>query len=384
MKNKSVSTGSLNFRITASAAVGLIMCFCVLNVVIIAAKAYDEGAFGQGNSLVRFVSYYMDNCTSPMLLKVRGVEFILLILKLIFGSRSVRHKLKPVEDLSQMAERINNGFAFNEERLIELESAIDRISPSAGDTVLRTGDRELVGLEKAVNDLIQRMRESYAQQTRFVSDASHELRTPIAVIKGYADMLDRWGKSDEKVLDESVAAIRAESANMTRLIEQLLFLARGDSGRTKLNITDCDISDILREVYDESRMIDSAHTYAFESPAPVPLKGDAALLKQTVRILVDNAAKYTPAGGSITIRATDAEKEAVFTVQDTGVGIKQEALPYIFDRFYRADDSRTRENGGTGLGLAIAKWIVDRHDGYFEVVSMEGLGTRMNVHIPKS
>ena len=228
------------------------------------------------------------------------------------------------------------------------------------------------------------MRESYAQQTRFVSDASHELRTPIAVIKGYADMLDRWGKSDEKVLDESVAAIRAESANMTRLIEQLLFLARGDSGRTKLNITDCDISDILREVYDESRMIDSAHTYAFESPAPVPLKGDAALLKQTVRILVDNAAKYTPAGGSITIRATDAEKEAVFTVQDTGVGIKQEALPYIFDRFYRADDSRTRENGGTGLGLAIAKWIVDRHDGYFEVVSMEGLGTRMNVHIPKS
>ncbi|MBR4235349.1 MAG: sensor histidine kinase [Clostridia bacterium] len=384
MKNKSVSTGSLNFRITASAAVGLIMCFCVLNVVIIAAKAYDEGAFGQGNSLVRFVSYYMDNCTSPMLLKVRGVEFILLILKLIFGSRSVRHKLKPVEDLSQMAERINNGFAFNEERLIELESAIDRISPSAGDTVLRTGDRELVGLEKAVNDLIQRMRESYAQQTRFVSDASHELRTPIAVIKGYADMLDRWGESDEKVLDESVAAIRAESANMTRLIEQLLFLARGDSGRTKLNITDCDISDILREVYDESRMIDSAHTYAFESPAPVPLKGDAALLKQTVRILVDNAAKYTPAGGSITIRATDAEKEAVFTVQDTGVGIKQEALPYIFDRFYRADDSRTRENGGTGLGLAIAKWIVDRHDGYFEVVSMEGLGTRMNVHIPKS
>ena len=129
------------------------------------------------------------------------------------------------------------------------------------------------------------MRESYRTQTRFVSDASHELRTPIAVIKGYADMLDRWGKTDEKVLTESIEAIKSESEHMNYLVEQLLFLARGDNGKTKMAFADFDLAQMIREVYDEYVMIDSEHIYRCNAEGSIPACGDVSMLKQTARIL---------------------------------------------------------------------------------------------------
>lgn len=223
------------------------------------------------------------------------------------------------------------------------------------------------------------MRDSYRQQARFVSDASHELRTPIAVIKGYADLLDRWGKTDEKILDESIQAIKSESENMQHLVEQLLFLARGDSGRTTLNITDFDITEVMKEVCEESAMIDQKHTYMFEGENPVPARGDVSLIKQAARILIENAAKYTPEGGEIKLRSLVADGNPAFSVQDSGIGISESDIPHIFDRFYRADDSRSKQTGGSGLGLAIAKWIVERHGGRFEVISRKDIGTRITV-----
>jgi signal transduction histidine kinase len=267
----------------------------------------------------------------------------------------------------------------NEERYHKLENAIEMLSPAEDDQKLYTGDAELAGLETAVNKLMARMRDSYRQQARFVSDASHELRTPIAVIKGYADLLDRWGKTDEKILEESIQAIKDESENMQHLVEQLLFLARGDSGRTTLNISDFDISDMMKEVCEESAMIDDKHQYRFESGGSIPARGDVSLIKQAARILIENASKYTPEGGEIKLRSLVSDGHPAFSVQDSGIGISESDIPHIFDRFYRADDSRSKQTGGSGLGLAIAKWIVERHGGRFEVISRKDIGTRITV-----
>lgn len=288
-----------------------------------------------------------------------------------------------LSDESNMASAAKS--VYSDEKIHDLESAIDSLSPDKPNASLRTGDSDLKGLEVAINSLLRRTRESYSQQIRFVSDASHELRTPIAVVKGYADMLDRWGKDDEKILEESISAIKTEAEHMNTLVEQLLFLARGDSGRTKLTMEDFSLSDMMREVYEESIMIDSGHSWEIAAQDEVIVNGDIAMLKQAVRILVDNAAKYTPAGETVVLRAMYDEKNVpTVVVQDSGIGISAEDLSHIFERFYRSDPARSREQGGTGLGLAIAKWIVDRHNGYLDVFSREGFGTRISIHLPKA
>lgn len=303
----------------------------------------------------------------------------------------IERKLAPLYKMADAAVRLSDESRTgagvppkSELRLHDLESAIENMNPSTPYSELHTGYTELVGLEDAINSLLTRTRESYSQQIRFVSDASHELRTPIAVIKGYTDMLDRWGKSDEKILEESINAIKTETEHMNTLVEQLLFLARGDSGRTKLNIEEFSLSDMMREVYGESVMIDSGHKWELSADAEVIASGDTALLKQAVRILVDNAAKYTPEGETIILRAKyDKDGQPTVEVQDNGNGIAQKDLAHIFDRFFRSDPSRSGRQSGTGLGLAIAKWIVDRHGGYFDVISREAVGTRISIHLPR-
>jgi signal transduction histidine kinase len=192
-------------------------------------------------------------------------------------------------------------------------------------------------------------------------------------------MLARWGKTDEKVLDESIAAIQHESEHMGYLVEQLLFLARGDSGKTVLQLEMFDLGAMMREIYEESVMVDEDHHYQFlDSGKPLQVKADAALLKQAVRILVDNAAKYTRDGDEIILSYGKTEDDLPFLlVQDTGIGMAEADVAHMFERFYRADDVRGQE--GTGLGLSIAKWIVDKHGGHFEVLSRTELGTRIRI-----
>ena len=264
-----------------------------------------------------------------------------------------------------------------------LREAIGHIQPTEP-TRLHTADPDLKGLEDAVNDLLDRMQAAYSQQTRFVSDASHELRTPIAVLKGYADLLERWGKDDPQVRDESIAAIQTEAERMSRLVEQLLFLARGDSGRTQLNKGAVDLSDLAREVWEESNMIDSAHHWLLEAPVPLTIWADRDMLKQALRILSDNAAKYTARGGEIQLRVRlDSEGRATVSVRDSGMGIRPEDAPHVFQRFYRADPARSRQSGGAGLGLSIASWIISQHGGYLEVYSWEGVGSRFTIVLPR-
>lgn len=315
-----------------------------------------------------------------------GMTFILVIQftdvlgTLFFGVIDIRRKLKPLDDIAKRAEELSR-IAFDESKYTNLENAIEHFNPDSQETIVRTGNKDLEGVEIAINNLLARMRDSYRQQSRFVSDASHELRTPIAVIQGYANMLDRWGKEDEKVLEESIEAIKHESEHMKILVEQLLFLARGDAGRNKLEMQQISLKSIIREVYEESKMIDEKHFYELiEDKGDVVMTGDAAMIKQSVRILVDNAAKYTADGEDIILKSgINREMQPYFSIQDNGIGMNDEEVTHVFERFYRSDDARNRQSGGTGLGLSIAKWIIDKHNGYFDVLSRPDIGTRFTV-----
>ncbi len=311
-----------------------------------------------------------------------GMEVIVLVIAYRTGKNRTRQLLKPLHRMAETAQAMTDP-QFLERKYHSLEDAIARISPDSPDARLSTGDRDLLGLEEAINSLMARMHEAYQEQARFVSDASHELRTPIAVIQGYAGMLTRWGKDDEKILEESIAAIKSESEHMQKLVEQLLFLARGDVGRQQLTFAPVDLSEFMRDVYEEYAMIDQQHAWRLQADDHVPAVGDAAMLKQAVRILVDNAAKYSSPGDPITLRSyVTRDGIPCLAVQDNGTGIASGDIPRIFERFYRSDPARARHTGGTGLGLSIAKWIVDRHNGYFDVVSREGVGTRIVVCLP--
>ena len=309
----------------------------------------------------------------------------LLILKeIVFGTSKIRKTLKPLDEIAETASRLSN-MTFDEEKVQNLEEAISKISPTTSNEKIHTGDSELQGLEESINNLLDRMRESYRQQARFVSDASHELRTPISVIQGYANMLDRWGKEDEKILNESIVAIKSEAENMKNLVEQLLFLARGINGKTQLNCKEFFLNDMMNEVFEESKMIDENHIYKYEENEKIKIYGDEALLKQTARILIENAVKYTDKGELIKFKIGKNKKEEVyFYIQDSGIGMNEKDVSHIFERFFRADTARDRKTGGTGLGLSIAKWIIDKHGGYFGVLSREEIGTRITVFLPQN
>ncbi|MBQ6389841.1 MAG: sensor histidine kinase [Mogibacterium sp.] len=380
-REKPIRTGSIAFRIGLSSGLNLLLIFIVLDVVLFWVLLWPRIQDGSGYAEITIEDFnafklLLTEWKADIVLRLEG---LLVVLWVLFETLKVRAKLRPLQEFADAALKLSELDGETEQRYQKLENAIDMLSPAEEDQMLATGDAELAGLETAVNKLMTRMRDSYRQQARFVSDASHELRTPIAVIRGYADLLDRWGKTDEKILEESIAAIKDESESMQHLVEQLLFLARGDSGRTPLNVSDFDVSDMMKEVWEESAMIDAAHDYRFESGGAIPARGDVSLIKQAARILIENASKYTPEGGEIMLRSLVSDGHPAFSVQDSGIGISESDIPHIFERFYRADDSRSKQTGGSGLGLAIAKWIVERHGGRFEIISRKDIGTRITV-----
>ncbi|EJO5347365.1 HAMP domain-containing protein [Clostridium botulinum] len=265
----------------------------------------------------------------------------------------------------------------------EMNYTIKKINVQNLDTRLNVkgSHDELRELAQTVNDMFDRIEESYENQNRFVSDASHELRTPIAVIQGYANMLYRWGKDDREVLEEAITAIKDESENMKELVEKLLFLARVDKKTQEINKEKFYINKLLDEIVRETRLIDSSHNIINERNKDILVFADYKLLKQALRIFVDNSLKFTPENGQITVGAHIDKNKVVITVEDTGLGIPKKDIPYIFDRFYRADKSRSKDKGGTGLGLSIAKWIIKEHRGIIEIKSRVNVGTKIKIYI---
>ena len=313
----------------------------------------------------------------PLYIVVVGWQ-VISVLNMLGGARRVRRTMAPLGRMQLAGGKMET-----------LEQAIERASVDSPSVT--TGDADLASIEVALNRLLRQMQEAKLQQMRFVNDASHELRTPIAVIQGYVNMLDRWGKDDPDVLAESIASLKAESEHMQELVEQLLFLARGDAGRTVLRRVDTNLAALLGEVCEESQMIDAGHTYrlAYDAAlvgnprcnAPV----DVALVKQALRVIVQNAAKYSDAGTTITFGVTpDAGTGTIdISVEDEGIGMNQESAAHAFERFYRADNARDAGAQGSGLGLAIAKWIVDSHGGVIGVTSVEGVGSRFTIRLPR-
>lgn len=341
------------------------------------------------------------------------LQFIEFIVGSVSGSGVIRKYLRPIDDIAMMAEQLSvqessvardtvsaevkkdedsshNDTDITTKELSSLSYAIDSIDDSC--KRIEIHETELSGIEAAVNNMLRRLEEGKRKQIRFVDDASHELRTPIAVIQGYVNMLDRWGKDDPAVREEAIAAIKNESEHMKVLIDQLLFLARGEMDRHVLDMKPLNSCSIMEEIYDESIMLeaelpeekrhefDASELYEDDNLKTFMISADEAMIKQAVRILRDNAMKYTPAGGTISFRSYRREDGKIcMEVRDTGIGIPKSELPRIFDRFYRGTNARADNTSGSGLGLSIAKWIAESHGGAIEALSGSGFGTKMTI-----
>lgn len=281
-----------------------------------------------------------------------------------------------------------------------LMTSVDEIaSGSAGATLSRrvdvpaTGD-EIAQLAETFNDMLDRIEETFAAQQRFVGDASHELRTPLTSIKGNIDVLRRQVRAgkmpDREDLVDALGDVSRESDRMGRLVDDLLSLARNDAtGFGSLVSLDAVSLDVLaREAVRTAEVLVEGQTLRLDASTPVMVQGDGDRLVQVMLILIDNALRHTPAGGTVTLGIRTAVDPldmipcAIIDVDDNGKGIAGEHLPHLFERFYRAEGSRSRLDGGTGLGLSIALSIVRSHGGWIDVESAPERGTHFTIWLP--
>ncbi|HSB10820.1 MAG TPA: ATP-binding protein [Blastocatellia bacterium] len=288
-----------------------------------------------------------------------------LLLASLGGLWLVSKTLSPVDRLTRAAERIGRG---------NLSERVEE--PRSHD--------ELGRLAATFNQMIRRLEQAFDRERRFTADASHELKTPLAVLRGDIEVALRRDRSPEeyqRVLKSSLEEI----ARLTKLTEDLLTLARSDTDQSVLDLEpvrlDLLAADARAYVAPLAESAGVALTYEGNATAVI-IEGDQKRLKQLLVNLLDNAIKYTPAGGSARLAIAVEDSSAVIEVTDSGRGVPETALPHIFERFYRQTDSRDARVTGFGLGLAISKWITDAHGGSIEVESHEGQGSRFTVRLP--
>ena len=248
---------------------------------------------------------------------------------------------------------------------------------------LHTGD-ELQRLSDTLNEMLDRIEASVSRITQFTADASHELRTPVSLIRTEAELSLRRARSQNEYQD-SLRHILLEAERTTALIEQLLSVARADLGGETLQLQPVDLSTMLQGVAEAWKQVAAIRDLRFSTNLPhsdASVAGDENLLRRVADILLDNAFKYTPAPGSVSLSLEAREHFATITIQDSGIGIPQAEQGKIFERFYRVDKSRTRAQGGNGLGLSIAQWIITQHHGTIVVESRSGEGTTFRVELP--
>lgn len=344
---------SLTFKITVTYVFTFILVFSLVGVCITAAfKYYMDGGINND---------YISVLTGIMF----AAYVLALVITTIVVSKASKKFLSPVKKMT------------NTVREISINDLNKRLN-------IKGSKNELKDLAKTFNEMLDRIESSVKQQNQFVSDASHELRTPISVIQGYANLLHRWGKDDREILEESISAIKSESENMKDLVEKLLFLARGDKKAQKVEKEDFMLSELIDELVKETKLVHKNYNIESEHNEKFSVYADRKLIKEALRIFMDNSIKYTKEEGTIKLDCYFKEdtNAAVITVADTGIGISKEHIPHIFERFYRVDESRTKSSGGTGLGLSIAKWILDMHKGKIEVWSELDIGTIIKIIFP--
>ena len=274
--------------------------------------------------------------------------------------------LAPVDEISRAAQRIS------------IENLTDRLE------VAETGD-QLQRLSETLNAMLSRLEVSVRRITQFTADASHELRAPVALIRTTAEVAvqkrDRPASEYLEALDE----ILEESERTSQVVDSLMLLARADSGTETLERVLLDAGAVVKGAAEQGEKLARAHGLKFDASVPVGpvfIQADADALRRALLILLDNAIKYTPRGGSVRIVLATNDGFGLISVSDTGIGIAGKDLAHIFDRFWRADKARSREQGGAGLGLSIAKWIVDIHGGSIEVESEPGKGSVFRLTVP--
>ncbi|MDP4170930.1 MAG: HAMP domain-containing sensor histidine kinase [Bacillota bacterium] len=229
------------------------------------------------------------------------------------------------------------------------------------------------------------IKEAWAKQQQFVTDASHELRTPLAVIQAKTDILFRSPSAsiEERILD--ISAISNESRRLSKLVSNLLTLARSDSNQIEMKKQTFQLDEMLAEITSHYEEISSYQEkeISLAIPAPVLFTADKERIHQLIVILLDNAIKFTTAGGKIGLSCYQSHSHIFVTVEDNGIGISEDEIPRIFDRFYQSDKARTISEG-TGLGLSIAHWIIEKHHGKVFVSSQTGKGTKIEISFPKN
>jgi len=290
------------------------------------------------------------------------VSGMLLVLEL--ATKNIRRIAEKLSDIMKQSNRItiNN---LEQERL-----QIDGIQS------------ELQGVAVTINNMLDRLENAYENQKQFASDASHELRTPIAVVQGYVNMLDRWGAEDPEVLRESVDAIKNEAQSMRELVEKLLFLSRNDKKTLKLTKRKFNIGKMVEETVKEAEIIAKKRKVEALDIDPMIFYGDRQMMKEALRVLIENAIKYTSEGDTIYIGCEKAQNHCILTVADTGIGMDEKDMDHIFQRFYRSDHVRNSDISGHGLGLSIARLIVLKHVGTIEVKSQYTRGTSFRIILP--
>jgi signal transduction histidine kinase len=295
------------------------------------------------------------------------LQFILLLtgvaavgLSLFLGALLTHQLLKPLDDITAAALKITR---------------TDDLSRRLPDS----GRRDEIGrLTMVLNQTLERLERLFHARQRFLADVSHELRTPLTTIRGNVDLIRHMGEADP----ETMAVVQDELKRMTRLVDDLLLLARADTGGLPIQKKPVELDNIFLDVYKQVSSIDREVSVELKEVDQVCVLGDQDRLKQLILNLVDNALKYTPPGGKVWLSLAKANGNAQISVADTGVGIPAEDLPRIFDRFYRVDKARSRNMGGSGLGLSIAYWIARAHGGDIEVSSVVGEGTEFRITLP--
>ncbi|MBE6081198.1 sensor histidine kinase [Sporanaerobacter sp. PP17-6a] len=348
-------TNKLRFSIKFKLAFTYVFIFILISIIT---DVITLGVFNYYINNEKILNYSNFLFTILIFSNITGIIMVIMI-----SVKNSEKLISPINNLTDMAKKIS---------IDDLDKRID----------VKGSKDELKELAITFNSMLDRIQESVERQNQFVSDASHELRTPIAVIQGYINLLDRWGKDDKAILNESIQAIKDESENMKHLIENLLFLARSDKHTQKIHKEKFMFNEIIDETVIETKMIDNSHIISMEKNEEFIINADRNLIKESLRIFIDNSIKYTPPKGTIKINSWKKNYTAIITIEDTGIGISKKDLPHIFNRFYRADKARNREKGGTGLGLPIAKWIIESHEGIINVTSEQDKGTKIKIELP--
>lgn len=333
---------------------------------ILTVRYYRNGKVGS-KEYVYVYQYNLTDDYNELISVLWKVAIVYALTCMVITHRAKKENIKildPIREMSELATSLNVNTLGSER--INVEGT----------------QNELRDLAILINQMLDRIELSYESQKQFVSDASHELRTPIAVIQGYGNMLKRWGSKEKDVLEESIEAINNEAKSMQDLVEKLLFLSRHDKKTLKLDKKRFNMAPLIEEMVRETKLVAKEREILCPTIQNVMVYGDSQALKQAFRIFIDNAIKYTQDGDKIIISCKNDHGDCIITVADTGIGMKKKDMDHIFQRFYRSDTVREKNISGHGLGLSLAKLIILAHVGRIKVRSQFTVGTSFTVTIP--